>query len=64
MKKLLYPVLLGLAVFSLAGCTESKETEVTIEKTEAEVMKCDAGKCGVAMEKTEEPAQKPSAEDN
>lgn len=64
MKKLLYTVLFGLAIFTLVGCTESKETEVTIEKTETEVMKCDAGKCGAAMEKAEEPAQKPSAEDN
>jgi len=50
MKKLLLSTILGLALLSLVGCSEKEETKT---KTETAVMKCDAGKCGAAMEKTE-----------
>ncbi|WP_373030037.1 hypothetical protein [Sulfurovum sp.] len=51
MKQLLFSGLLGLAMLALTGCGEDK-------KPETPVMKCEAGKCGTAMEKTEVPTQK------
>ncbi len=59
MKKLLLNTVLGLTLLSFAGCTE---TEKTTTKEETAVMKCETGKCGAAMEKTEVPTQKPSAD--
>jgi len=55
MRKLLLNTVLGLTLLSFAGCTE---TEKTTTKEETAVMKCETGKCGAAMEKTEVPAQK------
>ncbi|MCO4844788.1 MAG: hypothetical protein KC427_02095 [Sulfurovum sp.] len=53
MKKLLFTVLLGLAMLALTGCGED-------EKPETPAMKCEAGKCGTAMEKTAVPPTKPT----
>jgi len=39
MKQLLFSLLLGLAIFSLAGCGEE-------EKPQPPAMKCEPGKCG------------------
>lgn len=50
MKKLLFTVLLGLAMLALTGCGEK-------EKPETPAMKCEAGKCGAAMEKDTVPAK-------
>ncbi len=55
MKQLLFSGLLGLAMLALTGCGEDK-------KPETPVMKCEAGKCGTAMEKTEVPTQKCTAD--
>ena len=55
MKKLLFSALLGLALLSLTACGEN-------EKPETAAMKCEAGKCGAAMEKTEVPTQKCTAD--
>lgn len=48
MKKLLFSLLLGLALLSLTGCGEDEKPAV--KKTGTPVMKCEAGKCGAAME--------------
>lgn len=55
MKKLLLTTILGFSLLSFAGCTE---TEKTTTKEETAAMKCETGKCGADMEKTEVPAQK------
>ncbi|MEN8728064.1 MAG: hypothetical protein ABF276_08895 [Sulfurovum sp.] len=55
MKKLLFSTLLGLALLSLTGCGED-------EKPETAAMKCEAGKCGTAMEKDAAPAEKSTAD--
>lgn len=60
MKKLLLSVLLGLSLILIAGCSEGKKAET--ENAAATEMKCEAGKCGDAMEKDEMPAQKESAD--
>lgn len=58
MKKLIITTLLGLSLFAFVGCTEdAKETQ----KTQS-TMKCEAGKCGTAMDKKEAPAKKCSAD--
>jgi hypothetical protein len=48
MTKLLFPALLGFALLSLTGCGEEK-------KPDTPAMKCEAGKCGAAMEKDATP---------
>ena len=48
MKKLLFLLLLGLALLSLTGCGEKDKTET--KKATTPVMKCEAGKCGAVME--------------
>jgi len=55
MKKLLFTVLLGLAMLALTGCGED-------EKPETPAMKCEAGKCGATMEKDTIPTKKSTAE--
>jgi hypothetical protein len=40
MVKLLFPALLGFALFSLNGCGEEEK------KTDTATMKCETGKCG------------------
>jgi len=50
MKKLLLSTILGLALLSFISCGKKEETKT---KTETAAMKCEAGKCGTAMEKTE-----------
>lgn len=59
MKKLLLSTILGLALLSLVGCSEKEETK---SKTETAAMKCEAGKCGAGMEKTETPPAKSAAD--
>ncbi|MBT8349301.1 MAG: hypothetical protein HKP62_07650 [Sulfurovum sp.] len=44
MKQLLFSALLGLALLSLTGCGEDEQPETA-------AMKCEAGKCGTAMDK-------------
>jgi len=46
--KLLFSALLGFALLSLTGCGEEK-------KPDTPAMKCEAGKCGAAMEKDATP---------
>jgi len=57
MKKLLLTAVLGLTLLSFTGCSEKEKTT-----TETSAMKCEAGKCGATMEKTEVPAQKSAAD--
>lgn len=54
MKNLLFAALLGLALLWLTGCGEDTKTETN--KSETPIMKCEAGKCGTAMEKDVAPA--------
>lgn len=54
MKQILFSALLGLAMLSLTGCGEDEKAETT-------AMKCEAGKCGAAMEKDAIPAKKSTA---
>ena len=62
MKKLLLSTILGLALLSLVGCNEKEGTKSKTETTETAVMKCEASKCGDAMEKAETPPAKPDAD--
>jgi len=55
MRKLLFSVLLSLSLISLTGCGEDEKAETT-------AMKCEAGKCGTAMEKDAVPAKKSIAD--
>lgn len=48
MKKIIFSSLVGLALGILSGCGEEKKPDTT-------AMKCEAGKCGAAMEKDATP---------
>jgi len=60
MRKLLFSLLLSVSLISLTGCGEDNKTET--KKVTTPAMKCEAGKCGAAMEKAEVPTQKCTAD--